>query len=260
MNELGAFYRGMSRYGESVEAFKNAMDSYYGLYDTKDDGYATIINNLAGTYRLMGKPDEALSLFSEALRIYESLDSYDKFGYAGLLNNMAIAYDQAGDTGKATEYTKRAIDILGSLDEIAYATSYTNLASLYLKLDDMAGAENSLGEALNVFDKEENRLNPHHAAALNMAAAISVQREEYGQAIGKFNEALNITEMYFGKNVEYAIACSNIADVYVLTGKNGLALEYLRNTQDIFKRVYGEESSQYIKITGKINKLSEECG
>ena len=71
-NELAGFYRGVSRYPESLHFFQTAMEllAEHGLLES--EAYASAEMNCAGTYRLMGQLDQAeegfLSAFGSNLR------------------------------------------------------------------------------------------------------------------------------------------------------------------------------------------------
>mgnify|MGYP000635799320 CR=1 FL=1 len=91
LNELGTYYRGASRYDESVQAFEEAGRDIlsYGQKDTAD--YATNRINLAGTLRLQHQYDRALALYEEARHIYLRLEGRQSYHYAATLNNISLS-------------------------------------------------------------------------------------------------------------------------------------------------------------------------
>ena len=62
-NEMGSFYRGTSRYQESLSAFRKSQELVLDLKGRDTADYAVSVNNIAGTYRLMGEYEQAVSLF-----------------------------------------------------------------------------------------------------------------------------------------------------------------------------------------------------
>ena len=73
-NELGSFYRGSSRFEESVAAFRAAAELTACEMGKESLEYATVLNNLAGTFRLMGRQEDALSLFRQAGELYRKTE------------------------------------------------------------------------------------------------------------------------------------------------------------------------------------------
>jgi len=55
LNELAGFYRGTSRYAESMELFSKALKIMEGNNAEDTPAYATVLLNLAGLYRLTGR-------------------------------------------------------------------------------------------------------------------------------------------------------------------------------------------------------------
>ena len=76
-DELGSFYRGTSRYEESVSAFQEAGDAIAAQLGTDCVEYATLLNNMAGTFRLAGQQERAVNYFSKAVDIYHRQGAED---------------------------------------------------------------------------------------------------------------------------------------------------------------------------------------
>jgi len=142
MSELGGYYRGVSRYRESLAAFEEAAELIEVTCGAQSADYATNLNNMAGTYRMMGDTNAALALFRRSMEIYDALPGISVYLYAGVLNNIATLYHGKGNYADAARYLLREIELLqtdpGLVDE--RATAYTNLAALYRELGDSAKA------------------------------------------------------------------------------------------------------------------------
>ena len=91
-NELGSFYRGTSRYAESLEAFQAAGEEIVCRMGADCVEYATLLNNMAGTYRLMGRPAEALELFRQAIDIYQSQNAEDSYAFVRVFKKISLGY------------------------------------------------------------------------------------------------------------------------------------------------------------------------
>ena len=122
-NELGSFYRGTSRYTESLTAFQLAGEEIIRRLGMDCAEYATLLNNMAGTYRLMGSPKEAAELFQQAIDIYRDQGAEDSYAFISVLNNISLAYQELGRLEEAAVYLEQALTKLrripGHLHEAA---------------------------------------------------------------------------------------------------------------------------------------------
>lgn len=170
-NELGSFYRGTSRYGESLAAFQAAGEEIIRRLGTDSVEYATLLNNMAGTYRLMGRPAEAAELFRQAIDIYRSQNAENSYAFVSVLNNISLVYQELGRLEAAVENLEQALAMLrrmpGHLHE--EAVTYHNLTALYHRMDWKEDARRCLEMALAAF--EDLRLKKLAARAAVMAQA-----------------------------------------------------------------------------------------
>lgn len=215
LSELGGFYRGLTRYDESVDCFTRAAEILKAQRGPMSPDYATCINNRAGSYRQMGLFDEAEEGFAECLDIYEATVGKKHILYSAGLNNCALVALDKGQTDRAAALLNEAADILKDLPDHLdeYATSLANNAELFRLLGRYSDAEKNLLEAKDVY---ENRLHdtftPHYHAILNSLGLICMATNRYEKAADWFRQSLTYCERYYNKeHREYKATERNLA-------------------------------------------------
>ena len=216
LSELGGFYRGLTRYDESVDCFTKAADILKALNGPNSPDYATCVNNRAGSYRQMREFDKAEEGFAECLKIYENTVGRHHLLYSAGLNNVALVALDKGQTDRAAAYLKEASDILKELPEHLdeYATSLANTAELYRQLGRYEDAEKNLLEAKDVY---ENRMHdtftPHYHAILNSLGLVCMATGRYKEAADWFRDALKFCARYYNtEHREYKATQRNLAE------------------------------------------------
>lgn len=210
LNELGTYYRGVSRYADSVQAFEEAGRDIlsYGTKDTVD--YATNRINLAGTLRLMKDYTRALQLYTEASNIYSRLEGKRSFHYAAVLNNLSLVYLDLQDYEKALAYTEKALSIIrilpGHDEEEAVSLINRGTANWYLHHEEAAIADAE--KALSIYEKLPEK-GIHYANALNLCGTMAMKQGQYDKAYAYFMAAKQYIKQTFGENDDYKMAERN---------------------------------------------------
>lgn len=214
-NETACFYRGLSRWEESLETFALAQKELDSLYRNHTAEYATLLLNKAGTYRYMGQLKEALDTFRQADRIYASLDAVEPGVMAGLFNNIGLVYLDLKKPREAADYFNQAMEKLDLCEDCVAerGTTWNNLAAVYDLNGKTDEAETAVEKAVEILAKLDDGMNPHYPAALNTRGTFAFRRGEYEQALEDFKQALEKTRLVYGENVEYAAGCANCAVV-----------------------------------------------
>lgn len=263
LNELGSFYRGVSRYQDSADCFEKAFDllKRRGMKDTPY--HATMLLNYAGTCRLSGRLKEAVSLFLSAKKLFEDTGLKESYEYGSTLNNLAIAYQDLGDMEKALDIGSQALDRMRNRaahkeerdafkEEVA--TALGNLASILLGMGELEKAEALAAEALSMYDAKETG-SAHHAAAISTMGAICFRQGRYDIAVEHFEKSLELTRGYFGRNIEYAVILHNIAVAYEAKGDVELAIEYQTDALDLMERLVGETDSRSLGYRRMLDEM-----
>ncbi|WP_049898239.1 tetratricopeptide repeat protein [Ruminococcus gauvreauii] len=212
-NEMGSFYRGTSRYQESLSAFRKSQELVLDLKGRDTADYAVSVNNIAGTYRLMGEYEQAVSLFLEALNIHEKLGDRQSYAYASVHNNLALACQELGQLSRAASHLETALPLIETMPGHSHeaAVTETNLGILYHRMGETEKAHRSIAGALHTFEGLDDEKNVHYAAALNMLGTFHYETGQYEQAAAAYKKAAEYTERFFGRNAEYETACRNLS-------------------------------------------------
>jgi len=256
-NELAGFYRGVSRYAESEDAFINALNVFESVGMGSTPEYATVLVNLAGLYRMRGEADKAIDLFYDAMKKLENAGARNGYSYVSVINNLALAFQEKGDYARALEYAGRALNILRAADspnEHEIAASLNNLATIRLRLGELDIADNLISESLGIYESMAET-NVHHAAALTTKGVIQCRAGNYRGALDGFLLALELTRRFFGENIEFAICRRNIADVHELLGDIPSAIAELSDAVRIMGNIFGEEHNSVKDARGKLERL-----
>lgn len=256
-NELGSFYRGVSRYAQSLAAFEQARILAEHKLGTACSQYATILNNMAGVYRLIGAYDKAISLFRQAIDIYCRNGLQNSYAYASVLNNLALAYRESGAVQEAIECLREALVQMEAQPQQVQETAitYNNLTALYRLAGDQEKAMSCLRRALQLFEQCDERENVHYAAGLNSLAAVLYEQQEYEQAIAIYQKSVKYTLRFFGQNVEYAQTYQNMAYVYERMGKEQAAISALLQAKAVYDRLFGTTHMRTRTVTEEIKRL-----
>lgn len=214
-NEMACFYRGLSRWQESLDTFSLAQQELESLYRQGSAEYATVLLNKAGNYRYMGDLDQALEHFTRAAGILEAGRGAGKGVLAGLYNNIGLVYLDRREPQQAVEYFLRALPLVSEAPDqiVELGSTWNNLAAGYQAMGQKTEAGQAIENAVAILSELDCGTNPHYPAALNTRGTFAFYEGNYEQALDDFTEALDKTKLVYGKNVEYAYGCDNCAAV-----------------------------------------------
>ena len=116
-------------------------------------------------------------------------------------------------SGAAAAYLHKALLILKNLtdSQTEKAISCSNLASIYILLENMADAENYAKKAVEIFRTEVGEEDVHYSAALCTLGEVYFAKGEYTQAEELFSEALHLIARDYGtENDSYKVVEKNL--------------------------------------------------
>ena len=261
LNELGGFYRGLSRFAESEDVFGQSLKIFESTGMGATPEYATVLINLAGLYRIMGNADKAVDLFLAAMKKLDDADAHGSYAYISVLNNLSLAFLSKGDLTQALEYASKALDFMrtGRGNEHEIASSLNNVASIRLQQGELDAADELITEALEIYD---TMIEPdvHHAAALTTKAVIMCRKGNHRESLSEFRRALGLTKRFFGENIEFAICRRNISEVFEVLGDTPSAVEELSDAVRIMEKILGPADASVETARKKLEQLIERQG
>jgi len=186
LNNIGLIYQEMSLFGKALEYHQRALKirEEYGL---KKDQVASL-NNIGICYKNLGKLDEAIKAYEQGIDLAKATDNY--FDYYKLLDNLANVYQIKEDFPKAIQTYLRALERIDNfnINEKGLLSTYSNLTSVYNKVDNPKKALEYAEKAFNILNRNTNYSD--YSDELYLYAAESYYM------LNNFREARNLTEKY----------------------------------------------------------------
>ena len=239
-NELGGYYRAVSRYSDGIPLYEKALKLMRDMGLARSEHYGTTLVNYATTYTMAGDTIKALNLYTEAAEIYAEAGLGADYRLATLFNNMSFLCQDLEDYPQAQEYLEKSLFILKGLEEseIEVAITYSNLANVYLAMDRIDEAKVSVKKALDLFIGESGDSDVHYAGAVCTLGEIYFKEADYEKAAALFRESMKLTERdYVEDNLSYAVLCENLALCLKELGDEEEALKFENKSYEIKGRI-----------------------
>lgn len=239
-NEMIGFYRSVSQFKKAFDIAEDVLLLLEELQLENSEHFATTLLNAATAYRAAGELGPAYKYYLQVLQIYEGLLPKDDYRFAGLYNNMSILLEQMNENEKAAELSKKALSIVCVLEnsEAEQATTLTNLALLYFKMNKPGEASKALEEALGLFEATGGeQTDAHYSAALAGMGEAYFRIGDYENSLLSYEKALSEVKKHFGENQSYGILCENCAAVCECLKDKEKAEYYRKNVEEIYSRI-----------------------
>lgn len=204
--------------GDEAEALNDFKEA---LTTSPNDWEA--LNGLAIAYKLSGRFAEAEQAYIRSIRLWPQYwDGY---------NELGNFYYEQGSYDKAIENWQMLVQLLPDSH-----VGYNNLANAYLKAGRDAEAFQSYQVSLNKNPSSDN------LAAYNGLGAIYFERQQYSEAAGYFEKAVELAR---SSGRENALLFGNLGDAYRQLAR----VETAPNVAEEYKRRGFEAYDQAINIT-----------
>ena len=127
-NELGGYFRKLSRYEEGAALYEKALAYIEQLGLSGSEHHATTLINYATTCTQAGEREKALSFFQKAAEIFAEKGLTADYRVAALHNNISSLYQDAADLPNAEKHLRMALSVLEGLEGtgLEAAITYTN--------------------------------------------------------------------------------------------------------------------------------------
>lgn len=238
-NELGCFYRGLSRWKEALAAFDEAQEEMERLYAADTAQYGVMLLNKAGVYRYMGDMDRAMETFGRARTVLERHPETPGATMAGLYNNIGLVHLDRAEPGDAEALFELAMSCLGDPGEhlTEFATTCSNLAVAHAQQNRYEEAVRDMEMAVTVLSAMDDGHNAHYPAVLNTRGMLLYRSGRPEEALADFILAAGKTALIYGENVEYANACGNCAACCQKLGREEEAAAWLDKEKTVLRRL-----------------------
>ena len=239
-NEMIGFYRSISAFEKAYIAAEDVLLLMEELNMESTEHFATTLLNAATAYRAAGDYATALRYYKQALQIYDGILPPQDYRYAGLYNNMSILLENMNENEEAISYADKALSIIETLEDSAAetATTMTNLALLYFKVDQSNKAKELLEKALSLFEQSGENTDAHYSGALAGVAEAWYRMGDYAKALEYYEKALAEVKAHFGENMSYSILCENCAAVCEKLGDTEKQESYLTKAKEVREQIH----------------------
>jgi serine phosphatase RsbU (regulator of sigma subunit)/tetratricopeptide (TPR) repeat protein len=232
LNELAFEYYSQSRYKESIETLKKALELSEESGNKK--GIAMSAGNLSIVYQELGSLELAIDLKFTSLKISEELK--DSLGIARTLTSLGNIYSDQGLFSKAIKQHEDALKIFERYKDTSnIASTLSNLGAAYNENKDFDNALKYYDKALLLYQnlKDEKQV----ARMLNNIGANYYNQELWDEAMGYYKNALELREAIQDK-VGIATTLINIAQVYLKKKDPENALYYAKKSLLLSKEIH----------------------
>jgi len=214
---------------EDYGVARNLIDAALETFpDKRSLAYASA-TDLSGLVDLdLNRPVKALVLFNQALAIREQQVGLDDPFIAFSLNNIAMAYTELPDLDKAYAIHQRAIDIRLRTESDRIGNSYSNMASLLLRMGKPDEAEEMLRRCPSLKDLTDEAMlssgNPRFVGDMVLLSRIRRCQGRVDDATRLASKALTFRQRVNGKRFKTCDSLYDVADLLHQQGNDPSAM------------------------------------
>lgn len=206
---------------EAYDVARELVDAAVNTFDDKTTlAYASAID-LAGLIDLdMCQPENALRLFKEALEIRKTRLGANAAFIAYSLNNIGLAYTEMVALDEAYTIHQQALDIRLSTNSDRVGNSYSNMASLLLRMGRPDEAEAMLAQcpSLKEFTDETflSTGNPRFSGDMVLLSRIRLKQGRADDALHLASKAQAFRQRLLGNRLKTCDSMYDVASILYL--------------------------------------------
>lgn len=238
-NEMIGFYRSISAFEKAYIAAEDVLLLMEELNMENTEHFATTLLNAATAYSAAGSYSTAIRYYRQALQIYDGILEPRDYRYAGLYNNMSILLEKMNENEESITFAVKALAIIETLPDSSAqtATTMTNLALIYFKVNRYEKAKELLEKALALFEQNGGQTDEHYSGALAGIAEAWYRMGDYARALEYYKKACDDVKAHYGENMSYAILCENCAAVCKQMGDSNREAFYLGTAKEVREKI-----------------------
>ena len=230
-----------------IDKYKLSLSSYFTSLNIRNSlGDSLLIsaslNNIGNVYFQMGDYSNALNYYNQSLVLKENANNL--VGVAIMFNNIANVYHKLNDGTKALSSYFKALEIIEAEKEVVWkSTLLENIGQLYLDRGEISKCLVYYHRALLESEKRGDRIS---ISSVKSSFAIAhLKNEEYGVALGLFEEAVGIAKEMGVLRIE--LDCYYyMSDLYEQKNNYEKSLGYFKKYDKIREKINKENSSKEI--------------
>lgn len=219
------------------------------LYGENSPEYADALLNMALLLQRMGYMSDAERHFIHVADIFLSAYGEISDNYAQALTGLGLYYEEIGNYTKAELYLGKVLEIDKSLygdNYAAYPATINNVGLLYMSIGNLTVAEQYLLIAADIFEKSDTKLS--WANVLTNLGQLYLRKNDYDKAEFYYTKAWEASSFMGKESADYIRYLSHMAVVYKERLDYDKAIQLLKESAELAKKVSGEQNSDYAEI------------
>lgn len=245
LNELIGYYRVTSQINEGEKVAQQLINilKLKGYEGTLQQ--ATSYLNIATMYRAFGKFEQALALYQETEKIYLQLNQHD-LRLSAFYNNYSLLYMQQKEYRKAIDLACQALKIVEEEKDYAkMAVSYSNLAQMYILINQKDKAEDYVEKAIFLFENYTDN-DSHYYSALATKGQYECEMGHIEEALVYYEQAIQGVEKVYGHSQDYETLVNNKKKVMAMKNRLPKGLEICQKYYETYgKKLIDEKYASY---------------
>lgn len=230
---LGFMFRGIGRFDEALEAYKNSERIRTELNDER--GLASVFNNMGILYRAMGDQEKAFESYTKSIEIREKLGDQEFLSSAVMNLGVWMAIERRFD--EALVYFERYRNIQEELKDTSNLVMVTtNIGNVYSDQGIYEKALEYYHQSVDLLEQSSEKDEGNRAQILFNIGYLYGKREYYEEAISSTKEALEIYRKFKGKD-DIAQSYKNIGQFFDELGKQDSALWYYDRSLELYREL-----------------------
>jgi tetratricopeptide (TPR) repeat protein len=243
LNNLGRVYFTSERYGEALDAYKEALRIRRCELGPRSLDVAATVYNCGQALQRLGRREEAIEFYEEFVEISAAIRRPNRYLVVAL-KSIASLHQDLQNYPEAVSYYHQALlagqEILGLHRDVAMI--YNQLGNLYYLTRRSDEALTVYEQGLAVERAVLHRCHPNIAVTLCNIAQIHRQRGHTSAALELYEEALALQQ----ESLEYpdpsaAVTLAHIGLIHYQTKRYGLALERFQEAL-LIRQEFGEDN------------------
>ena len=258
LNNLATIYHSTRQYAQALHFYQQALQIQQAQPAPDHPDLAQTLNNLGALYQDTGDLDRAEALYQQALRLRIDILGAQHSDVGNTLNNLASLLAARGRLQEARMLYESALANLsvssGSNDPYTIRTM-VNLADVDRQLQQFTRSEQEYSQAIDAGRSALGELHPFTLEALSGLARLYFESNQLERAETAYTGLLHLQQAAPSPNYsEIASLFNSLGVVFRLRGDYANARQFLQQSLELNRQLYGEES---LPASASLNALAQ---
>eukprot|EP01117_Protostelium_nocturnum_P011778 TRINITY_DN4294_c0_g1_i2.p1 TRINITY_DN4294_c0_g1~~TRINITY_DN4294_c0_g1_i2.p1 ORF type:complete len:1562 (-),score=510.85 TRINITY_DN4294_c0_g1_i2:353-5038(-) len=252
--------------GDVEDFYLSELKNRSAVLGSKHPQIALILVHLAEYYKDSRQPGESKKRFQEALEILNHVEGREE-DVAYVLDSLADLAIQQDEYNIALNHLQNSMKLKKEVygeSHYELSTTMTNLAGVYVRLDDLNKAEGFYTKALKIAGNNYPNNHPKIARILNNQGQLRLKQKKFPEAAKLLDTA--VTSLLNESSSELAVALDNRGKAYYHLNQGNEANGFFERSLEVKKKFLGEEHFSVgitlnhlasVKVFPRTNKLSK---